>query len=220
MARFLKDRSKKLGAAPGSPVFVGTQRVEETSIHLIDYTNKVIKEEDYTEAKPLAGLNETSSVSWINVCGVHNESIIAEIGSQFGLHSLLVEDVLNTGQRPTFTDYDDHFSITVKMLKYDKSRDFIASEQLSLVVGKNYILTFQEELGDVFDPIRNRIRKEGAKIRERGVDYLCYVMLDTVVDDYIHIVERFGDKIEDLEGKSLAKGRMICLKRSLTIKEK
>lgn len=213
MARFLKDRSKKLGAAPGSPVFVGTQREAETSIHLIDYTNKVIKEEDYTEAKPLVGLKETNTVSWINVCGVHNESIIAEIGGQFELHNLLIEDVLNTGQRPTFTDYDDYFYVAVKMLKYDKSRDYVESEQLSFVVGKNYILTFQEQIGDVFDPIRERLRKEGAKIRERGVDYLCYVMLDTVVDHYIHIVERFGDKIEDLEGKILGKGEGDLLKK-------
>ncbi len=205
MARFLKDRSQKLGAAPGSPVFVGKQKVDETTIHIIDYTNKEIREEFVSEASHLSGLNQTPTVSWVNVCGLHNESLISEIGNHFELHNLLIEDVLNTGQRPTFTDYDDYFFIAVKMLKYDKARDYVESEQLTFVVCKNYILTFQEELGDVFDPIRDRIRKEGAKIRERGVDYLCYVMLDTVIDHYIHIVERFGDKIEDLEGRILGR---------------
>lgn len=205
MARFLKDRSKKLGAAPGSPVFVGKKRVEETTIQIIDYTTKDIREEFISDPNQLSGLNQTPTVSWVNVCGLHNESVIAEIGSHFDLHNLLIEDVLNTGQRPTFTDYDEYFFIAVKMLKYDKERDYVDSEQLTFVVGKNYLLTFQEELGDVFDPIRERLRKEGAKIRERGVDYLCYVMLDTVIDHYIHIVERFGDKIEDLEGRILGK---------------
>ncbi|OEK02933.1 magnesium and cobalt transport protein CorA [Roseivirga sp. 4D4] len=203
MARFLKDRSKKIGAAPGTPVFIGKQRLKETSIHLIDYTNKAISEKHFENETALEGLKDSGTVSWINVCGLHNEELITEIGGHFDLHNLLIEDVLNTGQRPTFTDYDDYFFIAVKMLKYDKVRDYVDSEQLTFVVGKNYILTFQEELGDVFDPIRNRLRKEGAKIRERGADYLCYVMLDTVIDHYIHIIERFGDKIEHLESQIL-----------------
>lgn len=205
MARFLKDRSKKIGAAPGTPVFIGTKKLEETSVHLIDYTDKNLSEEHYKEAQHLRGLKDSKTVSWVNVCGVHNESLISEIGRQFDLHNLLIEDLLNTGQRPTFTDYDDCFFVAVKMLKYDKKKDYVHSEQLSFVVGENYILTFQEEVGDVFDPIRDRLRKESTKIRDRGVDYLCYVMLDTVIDHYIHIVERFGDKIEDLEGQILGK---------------
>lgn len=206
MARFLKDRSKKLGVAPGTPIFVGERKQERTTIHLIDYTNKVIVEEHFEDAGKLAGLNQTETYSWVNVCGVHDAPLMTRIGEQFNLHNLLVEDLMNTGQRPTFTDYDDYFFIAVKMLKYDKVNDVVTSEQLSFVVGKNYLLTFQEEEGDVFDPIRERLRKEGAKIRARGVDYLCYVLLDTVVDHYIHIIERFGDKIEELEGKILGRG--------------
>ncbi|MFT7149511.1 MAG: magnesium transporter [Nonlabens sp.] len=213
MARFLKDRSQKLGTAPGAAVFVGKKRTDETTIHIIDYTNKEIREEFVSDASHLSGLNETPTVSWINVCGLHEEALIAEIGSYFDLHNLLIEDVLNTGQRPSFTDYDDYFFIAVKMLKYDRERDYVESEQLTFVVGKNYILSFQEQLGDVFDPIRDRIRKEGAKIRERGVDYLCYVMLDTVVDHYINIVERFGDKIEELEGRILGKAEGDLLQK-------
>jgi magnesium transporter len=213
MARFLIDRSKKLGVAPGTPVFIGKQKVEKTTIHLMDYTNKVIVEEHYDTPEPLTGLNKTETFSWINVCGLHDEPLIAKIGEQFELHNLLIEDVLNTGQRPTFADYDDYFFVAVKMLKYDKERDFVEAEQLTFVVGENYLLTFQEEEGDVFDPIRERLRKEGAKIRARGVDYLCYVLLDTVVDVYINIIERFGDKIEVLEGKILGKGTSDVLQK-------
>ncbi len=213
MARFLKDRSKKLGVAPGTPIFVGEKKVEKTTIHLMDYTNKVIVEEDYEDAEPLAGLTETETFSWINVCGLHDTTLVTRIGEKFSLHNLLIEDVLNTGQRPTFADYDDYFFIAVKMLKYDKTQDIVASEQLSIVVGKNYLLTFQEEEGDVFDPIRERLRKEGARIRARGLDYLCYVLLDTVIDHYIHIIERFGDRIEELEGKILGKSTAEVLQK-------
>lgn len=213
MARFLIDRSKKLGVAPGTPVFIGKQKVEKTTIHLMDYTNKAIVEEHFDSPEPLVGLNKTETFSWINVCGLHDEPLIAAIGEQFELHNLLIEDVLNTGQRPTFVDYDDYFFVTVKMLKYDKERDFVEAEQLTFVVGQNYLLTFQEEEGDVFDPIRERLRKEGAKIRARGVDYLCYVLLDTVVDVYINIIERFGDKIEVLEGKILGRATTDVLQK-------
>jgi len=218
MARFLKDRSKKLGAAPGAPVFIGEQRVEEATIHLMDYTNKLIVEEHYDNPKPLHGLNLTDTYSWINICGIHDESLISEVGQSFGLHNLLIEDVLNTGQRPTFIDYDDYFYVAMKMLKYDKATDIVLSEQISFVVGKNYLLTFQEEPGDVFDPIRDRLRKEGAKIRARGLDYLCYVLIDTVIDHYINIIERFGDKIEELEGKILGKSPANILEQITSYK--
>lgn len=213
MARFLKDRSKKLGMAPGTPVFIGEQKVARTSINLIDYTNKLIVEEDFEDAEQLVGLNITPSFSWINITGVHDSKIIKRIGEQFNLHNLLIEDAMNTGQRPSFTDYEDYFFVALKMLKYDKVNDIVASEQLSIAVGKNFLLTFQEEEGDLFDPIRERLRKEGAKIRERGLDYLSYVLLDTVIDQYIHIVERFGDKIEDLEGKILGKSSINVLQQ-------
>lgn len=205
MARFLKDRSNKLGAAPGTPVFVGEKRVEKSTIHLLDYSKKGLVEKHCEDAEALTGLNLSDTCSWINVTGVHDAALITKIGEQFNLHNLLVEDIMNTGQRPTFIDHEDHFFIAVKMLKYNKARDYVESEQLTFAVGKNYLLTFQEQEGDVFDPIRERLRKEGAKIRTRGLDYFCYVLLDTVVDHYIHIVERFGDRIEELEGKILGK---------------
>lgn len=213
MARFLKDRSKKIGVAPGTPVFVGVQKAENTTIHLMDYTRSEVQEAHYEEAEPLVGLDRTEPFSWINVCGLHDETMIARIGKAFNLHPLLTEDILNTGQRPTFIDYDDYFFIALKMLKYNKQRDFVESEQLSFVVGKNFLLTFQEEPGDVFDPIRERLRKPGAKVRGKGVDYLCYVLLDTVIDHYIHIIERFGDKIEELEGKILGKSPTDVLQK-------
>ena len=160
MARFLKDRSKKIGAAPGAPVFVGKQKVERPIIHLMDYTRAEIQEAHYEDAESLEGLVDTETHSWINVYGLHDTELIQKIGKQFGLHNLLIEDVLNTGQRPTFIDYDDYFFIAVKMLKYDPEKDYVHSEQLSIVVGKNYLLTFQEVKGDVFTSIRDRLRKE------------------------------------------------------------
>jgi len=213
MARFLEDRTKKIGLAPGTAVFVGDKKEEHTAIHLMDYTNLELKEAHYQDSKPLEGLEASTTHSWINVYGLHDTALIQKMGEQFGLHNLLIEDVLNTGQRPTFIDYDDYFFVAVKMLRYETANDHVHAEQLSLVVGKNYLLTFQEEQGDVFNPIRERLRKEGAKIRLRGVDYLAYVLLDTVVNNYINIIERMGDKIESLESEILSKSSEDVLEK-------
>ena len=199
MARFYKKRHERVGHGPGSFIFVGQQKEDEPLIRLIDYDERTLAEEEIKNTEDLHGLLDTTSVSWINVDGLHDMDLMRRIASSFNLHPLLVDDILNTGQRPKVIEYEDKIYIVLKMLTFDESQKRINSEQLSLVVGKHYVLTFQERRGDVFDPVRNRIRRQKGRIRGAGVDYLTYALMDIVTDNYIHIIERLGEAIEELE---------------------
>ena len=199
MARFLKNRSASLGQAPGELVFLGDIKVDEPTIKIIDYDSDTLSEKDIRDLKDISDCRETSTVSWININGLHNLELIRDIGTIFNLHSLTLEDILNTGQRPKMEDYDNYLYLTLKMMKYDKEKKIVQSEQLGIILGESYLLTFQERPGDVFDSVRDRIRKKKGRIRKTGIDYLSYSLLDTIVDNYIYIIERLGEEIEEIE---------------------
>ncbi|MCF7807800.1 MAG: magnesium/cobalt transporter CorA [Candidatus Marinimicrobia bacterium] len=199
MARFHKKTDKRVGLGPGSFVFVGSQKEEEPRIRLIDYELEQLTEKEITDSASLKVLISTKTVSWINIDGIHDIDLMKNIASSFEFHPLLVDDILNTGQRPKIVLYDDMIFIVMKMLAYDESSHRIQAEQVSMVFGKNFILTFQEQRGDVFEPVRNRIRRQKGRIRVSGVDYLAYALMDVIVDNYNYIIERMGEMIEELE---------------------
>lgn len=199
MARFIKKREANRGLAPGSLVFIGTQKVDDIRIRFFDYDNKTLTEDELKDISKGKEFLTKKTVTWINVDGLHDITLIREIGEAFELHPLILEDILNSGQRPKLEEYDNCIFIVLKMLRYDTNENMIISEQLSMVLGKTYLLTFQEQPGDVFEPVRERIRKQKGRIRASGIDYLAYALLDTVVDNYLYIIERMGEKIEDLE---------------------
>ena len=199
MARFFKKREANKGLAPGSAVFIGNKKVEEIRIRLFDYDTSKIMEHELRDISEGTDFKKTNTVTWINVDGLHDTTIITEIGAAFDLHTLLIEGILNTGQRPKLEEFDNCLYMVLKMLRYDKENEMIVSEQLSMVIGRTFLLTFQEQPGDVFEPVRDRIRKQKGRIRGAGIDYLAYSLLDTVVDNYIYLIERMGDKIEDIE---------------------
>lgn len=191
--------SKKAGMPPGSLVHVGEKRAEKVKISLIDYDKDNLEEkqlEDIAECIPLKG---SPTVTWVNVDGLHNIKIIEKLGQCFDLHPLVLEDILNTRQRPKTEEYEGYIFITLKMLSYNEEQNKIESEQVSLILSKHYVLSFQEREGDLFDPIRNRIREKGSKVREYGPDYLVYRLIDVVVDYYFYIIEKIGEDLEDLE---------------------
>lgn len=203
MARFLKKKDASYGQVPGEPVFIGTRRVDDVAIQVIDYTKESLTEfelEDINEGVPF---KESDTVTWINIDGLHDSEIMHTIGRAFGLHALTLEDIVNTGQRAKIEEFDEYLFLVVKMMSYDKENDLISSEQLSLVLGPSFLLTFQEGPGDIFDPVRDRIRKSKGRIRGVGIDYLAYTLLDTIVDNYLLIVERIGTQIEAVEGDIL-----------------
>jgi len=203
MARFFKKKDASIGKAPGSLIFIGTQKTDYCRIQVIDYDPADLQELELRDIKDGVSFKATKTVSWINIDGIHDTELIRNIGENFDLHPLVLEDIVNTGQRPKMEEYDDYLFFVIKMLRYDKEKEMVVSEQVSMVLGQTFLLTFQEQPGDVFDPVRERIRRHKGRIRGSGIDYLAYALLDTIVDNYIHIIERFGERIEDHEDEIL-----------------
>ena len=199
MARFLKKRDNTKGLVPGSAIFIGNKKVDEIRIRIIDYDKSKLHEDELKNVSDGTEFKEKNTVTWINIDGLHDSELMKDMGETFDLHPLLIEDIMNTDQRPKLQEYDNNLFLVLKMLRYDESNQTIIAEQLSLVIGKTFLLTFQEQPGDVFEPVRERIRKQKGRIRATSIDYLAYALVDTVIDNYIYIIERFGEKIEDME---------------------
>ncbi|HSN75426.1 MAG TPA: magnesium/cobalt transporter CorA [Anaerolineae bacterium] len=138
-------------------------------------------------------------VTWLNVAGLHDSSLIEMLGEKLGLHPLVLEDIANTSQRPKVENYEIFFFIVLKMLEYEQTEGQVQVEQVSLVLGENYLLSFQEDESDVFDPVRTRLRNGAGRLRKRGPDYLAYSLIDAVIDNYFIILEQVGDEIEAIE---------------------
>jgi magnesium transporter len=200
----LKRHSKKAGLPPGTLVHIGEKKAEKVRITYIDYDEQNFQERQVPDIEECFPFKETQTITWINIDGIHNVDIIEKIGKHFDLHSLILEDILNTTQRPKFEDYDSHLFIVLKMLMSTGEKQLVQSEQVSIVVGRKFVLSFQESIGDVFEPIRDRIRKSKGRIRKMDSDYLAYALLDAVVDGYFSVLETTGDKIESIE-EQLAK---------------
>ena len=149
--------------------------------------------------KNVSPFKDKPTVTWINIDGLQEVGIIEKIGAHFGIHPLVLEDILHTGQRPKAEDLGDYLFVVLRMLYYDEREDVMISEQVSLLLGPNYVISFQERGGDVFNPIRERIRNSKGHIRKGGADYLAYALLDAIVDHYFVILEKLGEKIESLE---------------------
>ncbi|MBU1232280.1 MAG: magnesium/cobalt transporter CorA [Proteobacteria bacterium] len=203
MARFLKNKEASLGQVPGELIFIGEQKVQETSIRILDYDQEHLNEQYLQDIKDGIPYKDSPTVTWLNIYGLHDTEFIKSIGKAFGLHALVLEDISNTGQRPKMEEYDDYIFFVLKMMRYDEEEGKIHSEQLSMVLGKTFLLTFHERPADVFEPVRDRIRKQKGRIRKVGIDYLAYALLDTIVDNYIFIIERLGEQIEDIEDEIL-----------------
>jgi len=218
MARFFKKKEASIGQVPGDLVFIGKQKVDQTTIRVIDYTKENLTELELQNISDGVAFKETDTVSWININGLHNTELIKEIGNSFNIHSLVLEDIVNTGQRPKIEEFDDYLFFVIKMMTYDPADGKIHSEQLSIILGRTFLLTFQERPGDVFEPVRDRIRKDKGRIRGVGIDYLAYALLDTIIDNYIFIIERMGEQIEAVEDEILGDPTQEILTRINTYK--
>jgi magnesium transporter len=199
MAKSFKIISTKKGLSPGTVVYIGEEKTTEVKISVIDYNEHEFVKREGVKAKDCFPFKDKNSITWINVDGVHNTDIIEKIGEYFDLHPLVMEDIGNTTQRPKVEDFENCIFVILKMLYYDDEKEKIKVEQVSLVLGKNFVISFQEMEGDVFDPVRERIEKGKGRIRKMGSDYLLYSLIDALVDNYFSVLEAMGDKIEELE---------------------
>jgi magnesium transporter len=188
-----------MGLPPGTPVFVGEKKVERIRIYYIDYDEAKVEEKEVKDIGQCFPFKDTSTVTWINIDGIHEVDVIEKIGKHFEMHPLILEDIVNTTQRPKLEDFGYYIFIILKMLFYDEKDNETKVEQVSLILGENFVISFQEREGDVFEPIRERIRKGKGRIRKMGADYLAYALLDAVVDGYYLILEKLGERLEDLE---------------------
>ena len=199
MSRLNRKRTKKAGLPSGSLVYTGERKDEKVSIHVIDYDEQNVTEEDLASVAACIPYRNKPTTTWINVDGVHDAAILERFGECFGLHRLVMEDIMNTDQRPKLEDYGEYLYIVLKMLLAGRNGE-IQTEQVSIVLGANFVLSFQEGLeGDVFNIIRDRIRSGKGRIRKTGPDYLAYSLIDAIVDNYFVILEKLGDRIELLE---------------------
>jgi magnesium transporter len=213
VGRIVNRVHKAPGAAPGTLQHTGSRKVDEVRIQLIDYDADRLEERTLASIEECFTLAEEPPVSWVNVDGLHDVGIVEAVGHRFGVHRLALEDVLSTRQRPKVEEYEDHFLVIVKMLSFDPVSESIHTEQLSLIVGPSYLFSFQEQEGDVFEPIRERLRHAKGRIRSRGTDYLAYALVDTIVDSYFRILEEVGDRIEVLEETVLGEPSLDVLHR-------
>ena len=201
MPKLIKKRSKKAGLPPGTLVHIGEKKSETPKITIMDYDESSFQEKEIKTIEECLLFKDKPTVTWINVDGLHQVEILEKIGECYGFHPLVLEDILNTDQRPKMEDYGDYIYIVLKMLDQGNKNNEIVMEQISLILGPNFVISFQEKEGDVFDPIRERIRNDKGRIRKMGADYLAYALLDSIVDNYFVILEKLGEKIEFLEEK-------------------
>jgi magnesium transporter len=187
---------------PGSLVHIGEKRVEKTKITIIDYDGVEFQEKETEILDECFLFKDRPTVTWINIDGIHQTEVLEKLGECYGFHPLVLEDILNTDQRPKLEDYDDYLYIILKMLYFNDKTNGITTEQISFIVGHNFVISFQEGIeGDVFGQVRERIRNNKSRIRKMGADYLVYSLIDAIVDNYFTILEKLGEKIEFLEEK-------------------
>ena len=199
MARFFKNRSAVQGKSPDELIFIGRQKVDSVKIRMIQYNESFIEEAAGDTLAEVLKNRKEECITWLDITGLHDTKAIAAVGAEFNIHSLTLEDIINTGQRPKVEEFDQYISIVVKMMRLESSDGKIHSEQLAIVMGNDYLITFQERPGDVFDPVRGRLRAMKGRIRRAGSDYLGYTLLDTIFDNYLILIERLGEQIEAIE---------------------
>jgi magnesium transporter len=190
---------EKDGLPPGTLVHVGEKKAGKVRITIIDYDESHVEEKEAKRIEECFPFTDKPTVTWININGLHQLDIIEKIGEHFNVHPLVLEDIVNTGQRPKIEDFIDYIFVTLKMLRYSDKEKKTKAEQVSLILGSNFVISFQENDGDVFDPIRQRIKADKGRIRKMGADYLAYALMDAIVDNYFTILEKLGDRIEDFE---------------------
>ena len=197
--RLVTRPAKKTGLPPGTVVYTGPELDEPTRIEATLYDEGSSQVVELEAVERLGALRDDGRKLWVNVTGLRDADALTSIGEQFRIHPLVLEDIARTGQRPKMEDYDGYLFLVLKMLRYDETTQQVEYEQVSLVLGDGFLLSFQERSGDVFDVLRARLATPDSRLRRAGMDYLMYRLIDVVVDHYFIVLERIGDRIEELE---------------------
>lgn len=203
MNESLHTPSEKLGLPPGSLIHVGNIRESKTKISVIDYSKDKIDERDVQSVEELLKYKDSDSVTWVIVEGLTNVNIVEQIGTTFGIHHLVLEDILNTHQRPKFEEYDDHLYIVLKCLLPEGEQLTVNYEQISILLLNNFVFLFKEKKDNLLYPVQQRIRTSKGRLRSLGTDYLTYTILDTIVDQNFMLIDSLDEAITAIEDSLL-----------------
>ncbi|HUT35218.1 MAG TPA: magnesium/cobalt transporter CorA [Planctomycetota bacterium] len=212
-----QKRRRPAGAPPGTLTVPEGASVPQ-AIHIIHYTPDAVEEVDVASADDVAPFKSRKGITWVNVDGLGSAEVTAGLGQVFGLHPLALEDVLSLRQRPKLDDYETSLYLVLRMLHYEQG---VETEQVSLFLGRDFVLTFQERAGDCLEPVRDRLRKGTGQLRRQGADYLMYAIIDAVIDNYFPFLEQIGEVVEGLEDDVVENptrrivGRIHNIKRDL-----
>jgi magnesium transporter len=196
---FFKRRLKTIGLPPGSLVYAGKTTTEKITIQLVRYDDKDFEEKALEEIEECVPYLDKGGVVWIHINGLHDIDLIRKTGELFDIHQLLLEDILNLDQRPKVEEYGDNLLLILKSLHFKDESSEVEIEQISILIGDRYVISFQEQEGDVFNSLRDRIRSDLGRIRKSGNDYLAYALTDAIVDNYFLILEQLSEEINQLE---------------------
>ena len=197
MSKKKRQRHRKTGLPPGTLVFTGERFVETPNVTLMQYNQETFVVKHLQNEKPPAA--DGYNVTWFDVRGVHDLGLIEKIGKKFSIHPLALEDIVDTQQRPKFEEYKDGLFITLRDLKFDVEHLELKTEQVSIYIGKNFLLSFQEDDDDLFVYVRKRLEVSSGRIRQRQSDYLAYALVDSIVDNYFIVLDRVEEAMENIE---------------------
>ncbi|MDA1029662.1 MAG: magnesium/cobalt transporter CorA [Bacteroidetes bacterium] len=190
--------SKKPGLAPGTLIYTGHGQAEPAQLSVFSYSESTFEEIESASLMVLDKVHGSSSNYWINVSGIHDVELVEAVGLKMNLHQLVMEDIVHPHQRPKLEAYDNHLFMVAKMMYLDNEGQAVG-EQISIVLGKNYVISFQERPEDIFQPVRDRLRTGKGLMRKMGADYMAYALLDLIVDHYFVILEEIGTQMEEFE---------------------
>jgi len=199
MKLFPTNKAKHVGQSPGSLLYIGERRDDPVGLTVMNYNADALEEKTLTNIEETLAYKNTPTVTWINVDGLHDVGLIQSIGEHYGIHALVLEDILNTQHRPKLEEHEGYLFVTLKMLRFDEANFHVISEQVSFLLGENFLISFQERPGDVLDPVCARLRGSKKRIHNAGSDYLLYALIDAIVDHYYLVLEGLGEQIETLE---------------------
>ncbi len=214
----MAKRARKKGLPPGTIVHTGREKRGGAEISVIDYDAKQITEKTIGKVEECYRFRGNRHTTWINVEGVHDVKLIEKLGGHFGVHPLVLEDIANTEQRPKVEEFEKYLFIVARMFYPGQEEGEIESEQISFVLGKGFVISFQESSGDVFELVRKRLRSRKGRIRKLGPDYLLYALLDAIIDNYFVVLEGFGGEIEKLEDELVGEPSKKTLKKIHALK--
>ncbi|MFW9807893.1 MAG: magnesium/cobalt transporter CorA [Candidatus Thorarchaeota archaeon] len=212
------DISDKVGLPPGTVVHTGVDRTEKVTINVMEFAADQMREYIADSMDDCSPPLDSKATKWVHVRGVHDIEIVKTVSEYYDLHPLVIEDIPSVGQRPKFERMPKSVYIVIRAYDFLEQSKHFHSEQISIVFGSNFVLSFQETFDDIFEPIRNRARRSGSRIRSGGSDYLTYTLLDLLVDKYFVVLEQTGDTIEDLEDELITKATPEMLNRIYKLK--